>query len=259
MHGIGNDFAIFDQRFIDAKDFTDTQLKQIADRRTGIGCDQIIILRQSSIANCNVLIFNQDGSPSGACGNASRCIAKIIGSPQSTIQIGDRILQTKIDGELVEVDMGVISFKWESIPVSHKSNALNLQLNHPIFKEGACANIGNPHLILIVNNLDQTNIADYGPYFENHPLFPQKVNVNFAQIIDKQNIKLKVWERGVGETLACGSGACATAAVLCKKQLVDSKVNVTLPGGTLTIKCDLPKHVFMSGPATLVYKGEIYI
>lgn len=257
MHGTGNDFVIFDQRSTKEYNFSPKQIKSIANRRTGIGCDQIIVIRKSSKADCKVLIFNQDGSRSGACGNASRCIAKIINKPRCHLHIDGRILEAKLNNKHVEVDMGPISFEWDKIPLLSECDAFNIKLDHPQFNNGVCANIGNPHLILLIDDLDKINIAEYGTYFEKHKLFPEGINVNFAQILDKKNIKLKVWERGAGATLACGSGACATAAVLFKKGLVQNKTQVHLPGGTLTIKCNLPNQVLMSGPATYVFSGKI--
>ena len=232
MHGIGNDFVIIDNR----KTEHIVDIVKIANRRIGVGCDQVIIIEKAKInADCLMRIYNADGSEAGACGNATRCVAQIImqeNNKQSvTISVQEKILKCWQAGKnSVKVDMGKPSFDWEKIPLSHHRDTMNLPISYGSLISPVAVNIGNPHVIFFVQDINSIDLADCGPKIENNSLFPQKVNVNIAQI-ENQKILLKVWERGTGETLACGSGACATlVAAVQRKYISGNSSTISLPG-----------------------------
>lgn len=255
MHGLGNDFVIFDLRQ-NEQSISKESIQKLCNRNFGIGCDQFIILKKSAKADCEMVIYNPDGSQAEACGNASRCVAMLFGKEKTTIQVGDKILETSYKNpESITVNMGKPSFEWNKIPLSHEVNPLD------IWKDGVkghAVNVGNPHMVIFVNDTDKYNVEEIGPKFENDKLFPNRTNVNFAHIIDKDTIKLRVWERGTGETIACGSGACATFSVANKLGMVDNSANIHLKGGVL--KIELAKNdnsILMTGSACKVFEGEV--
>ncbi|MBQ4874521.1 MAG: diaminopimelate epimerase [Rickettsiaceae bacterium H1] len=256
MHGLGNDFAIIDERQFRYK----YDVKQIANRKLGIGCDQVIIIEKSSQANCAMQIYNRDGSKAEACGNATRCVAQIIteeqNSQEATIEIEEKILKCQTAGvDRIKVDMGIPLFDWEKIPLSKPCDTENLPITYEKLENPIAINTGNPHVIFFVEDINSVNLAEIGPKVENHSLFPQKVNVNIAQVTNEK-ILLKVWERGAGETLACGSGACATlAAAVKRKYIVNNGSIVSLPGGELYIEWN--KSILMTGPVKKVFIGTI--
>lgn len=258
MHGLGNDFVIIDRRASKPLKLTTLQIKKIADRKYGIGCDQVIILKSDKKYDCSMQIYNIDGSKSEACGNATRCIAKIINKKRCQIKVGKRILTTERMGEDVAVNIGHASFEWQSIPLAKKANPLALSFKHSTFKQGYAVNVGNPHVIFIVKSFKDLDLTEIGNYFNKLPLLPLGANVNFALIKNKKSVELKVFERGSGLTLACGTGACATVAALHKLGLTDKQVTVNQAGGKLliTIKTE---GIIMTGPAELSFKGTIEI
>lgn len=266
MHGAGNDFVLLDWRESDQQ-LDSSQSALIADRRLGIGCDQILILRSPSLPDCLAAyeIRNTDGSPAGQCGNGARCIALYLrmhdaDATQFMLQspAGPIAVTACTDGEF-ELDMGRPRFAASDVPIKLDPAAEIYELESPFgpLRFGA-ASMGNPHAVLQVEDTDQAQVEDIGNFLGKHEIFPEGCNIGFAQLLDRSSIRLRVFERGVGETLACGSGACAAVAVLHRAGLVDDVVKVFLPGGILVIKWTAGGHgVRMKGPATHVFSGTL--
>ena len=250
MHGLGNDFVILDARK-GAVAMDEARARAIADRRTGVGCDQVILLEPSEVADLRMRIWNADGGEVEACGNATRCVVQLEGG-RVTIETKGGLLSGDADG----VDMGAPRFGWEEIPLAYAMDTASMPVGWEELQAPAAVNIGNPHVVFFVENADLVDLARLGPIIENDPLFPERVNVNVASIEDGA-IRLRVWERGAGLTAACGTGACATAAVAIRRKLVESPVEVRLPGGVLTIIWTPGTTIGLSGPATFVFSGEM--
>ena len=253
MHGLGNDFVIIDARE-EEMELSSAKATAIADRRSGIGCDQLIILRPSDKADVRMQIYNADGSEVEACGNASRCVAKLIGDETRIETAGGIIIGSATEDGAI-VDMGKPRFEWQSIPLAYAMDTLNMPLGWEDLQNPAAVNVGNPHVIFFVEESDIVELDRLGPMIEVDPLFPDKVNVNVAHIEDG-TIHLRVWERGVGLTRACGTGACATAVAAIRRGLVSSPVQVDLPGGSLVISWKDGENIQMQGPTAYVYSGE---
>lgn len=272
MHGLGNDYV-----YIDAtnKEIENEQkvAKFISDRHFGIGSDGLILIYKSEIADFKMKMFNSDGSQAEMCGNGIRCVGKFVYDKgltnKTTIKIetlaGIKILKLNIkDGKVktVKVDMGEPILEPEKIPVISNERIvknLTLKVDEKEFKF-TCISMGNPHAITIIDNTDKFNVEKYGKQIEIDKAFPKKTNVEFIEIVDKQNIKMRVWERGTGETLACGTGACATVVATVINELTERKVNVELLGGKLEIEWNKKdNHVYMTGPAVTVFEGTIEI
>ena len=256
MHGCGNDFVILDERSTSLA-LTPSRSAAIADRRTGIGCDQLITIQPACDVDAFMRIRNPDGSEAGACGNATRCVADLLmrqtGRGQVTIRTvaGDLPAIRRPDGQ-IQVDMGPPRLDWSDIPLARPMDTLHLDLPG----EPAAASMGNPHATFFVTGLAAIPIADLGPKLEHDPLFPDKANIGFAQIIDAHTIRLRVWERGAGLTLACGSGACATLVNAHRRGLTHRHAAVILDGGTLEIAWRDDNHVLMTGPVTTAFHGQ---
>lgn len=266
MHGNGNDFVV-----INALDQNYPQLaakaKEICDRRFGIGCDQLLIVRPSETADLKMLIYNNDGSEVEMCGNGIRCFAlyakkhNLVKEHELTVETLGGIKKIRILHQLVEVDMGEPILEAAEIPVNLEGMVIgkNVEVNGENYSI-TCVSMGNPHCIQFVENVDDFPVHKIGPVFEKHTLFPKRINVEFAQIIDKNSIKLRVWERGAGETLACGTGACATLVAAVLTGHTNRKVNVRLPGGDLEIHwSEKDNRVYMTGAGVEVFEGEIDI
>jgi diaminopimelate epimerase len=271
MHGLGNDYVYIDA--INQKIENESSLaKFVSNRHFGIGSDGLILICKSDIADFQMRMFNSDGSEAEMCGNGIRCVGKFVydkGLTDKTIVkietlagIKTLVLNTK-DGkvETARVDMGEPILEAEKIPVISKEQPvknLELEAENKKFKF-TCVSMGNPHAITIVENTKEFDVEKYGKILEVDKAFPKKANIEFAQIIDKENIKMRVWERGAGETLACGTGACATAVACNLNGLTGRKVNIELLGGTLNIEWnEKDNHVYMTGPAVTVFDGELY-
>ncbi|MXO57322.1 diaminopimelate epimerase [Pontixanthobacter gangjinensis] len=253
MHGLGNDFIMLDAR-VDAVPSIDKQIASaLADRNTGIGCDQLILLEKSQLADFKMRIYNSDGGEVEACGNASRAVALLHGSAASVETNGGLITVTPTDNG-ARVDMGVPSFDWQSIPLEYAMDTANLPLSWEELTNPIAVNVGNPHIIFFVDDSETIGLDRLGPLIENDPLFPEGINVNVADVRNGA-INLRVWERGVGLTKACGTGACATAVAAIKGGLVTSPVKVHLPGGTLDIQWADGQPIIMEGPATESFRG----
>lgn len=249
MHGLGNDFVVFDARE-GAVAMDAARARAIADRRTGVGCDQVILVEPSDVADLRMRIWNADGGEVEACGNATRCVVLLEGRA-TTIETKGGILS----GDAEAIDMGSPRFGWEEIPLAYAMDTAAMPVGWEGLQEPASVNVGNPHVVFFVEDAGAVDLARLGPAIEHDPLFPERVNVNIASI-DGDAIRLNTWERGAGLTLACGTGACAAAVVAIRKKLVTSPVEVRLPGGKLTIEWAPGGKIRMSGPATHVFTGE---
>ena len=261
MHGAGNDFVIFDGRS-NKLALKTGDIQRIASRRLGIGCDQVIVMEPSKKADLFMRIYNADGSEVQSCGNASRCISWLLMEETyaNKVQIETRsgILEcTRAGVARICVDMGAPSFEWQDIPLSEKRDTLNLEMKQDGLVNPAAVSMGNPHMVFVVPDVKIINLAAIGPQLENHPLFPERANVSVVQIDKSDHVTLRVWERGAGLTLACGTAACAVVAVLNKRKLVQDKVIVALPGGELEINWDKKTgHIFMTGEVATSFRGE---
>ena len=271
MHGLGNDYVYIDA--INQKIENESSLaKFVSNRHFGIGSDGLILICKSEIADFKMRMFNSDGSEAEMCGNGIRCVGKFVYDKgltnKTTVKIetlaGIKTLILNIkDGkvETARVDMGEPILEAEKIPViSTEKPVKNLELEAENKKfKFTCVSMGNPHAITIVENTKEFDVEKYGKVLEIDKAFPKKANIEFAQIVDRQNINMRVWERGAGETLACGTGACATAVACNLNGLTDRKVNIELLGGTLNIEWnETDNHVYMTGPAVTVFDGELY-
>lgn len=253
MHGLGNDFVIIDARAQDMH-LSGAKVAAIANRHSGIGCDQLIVLRPSEKADVRMQIFNADGGEVEACGNAARCVAKLLGD-RTRIETGGGIITGDATADGAIVDMGAPRFEWQAIPLAYAMDTLTMPVGWEDLQDPATVNVGNPHVIFFVEDSAVVELERLGPMIEIDPLFPEKVNVNVAHIVDGI-VHLRVWERGVGLTQACGTGACATAVAAIRRGLVSSPVQVDLPGGTLVIAWTEGETIEMQGPTTYVFSGD---
>jgi diaminopimelate epimerase len=254
MHGLGNDFVILDARD-GAVEMDEARARAIADRRTGVGCDQLILLEPSDVADVRMRIWNADGGEVEACGNAARCVALLEGG-ESAIETKGGVIHASANGRSATIDMGAPRFGWEDIPLAYGLDTAAMPVGWETLETPFAVNVGNPHVVFFVEDADLVDLARLGPLIESDPLFPERVNVNVASV-DGDAIRLRVWERGAGLTRACGTGACATAVAAIRRRLVASPVEVRLPGGILTIAWAPGETVRMSGPATHVFTGEL--
>jgi diaminopimelate epimerase len=265
MHSLGNDFVLLDgirRPFHLGRD----HIQQLADRHRGIGCDQLIVAEPGqNDADFSMRIFNTDGSEAEQCGNGARCFAKFLHDEGLTnqnrlvVDTGSRLIHLEIEDDWqVMVDMGAPGFELGALPfdAQDKANAYQLDVAGEMVEISAIS-MGNPHAILIVDDVDTVPVERLGPAIERHSRFPQRTNVGFACPITRSKIRLRVWERGVGETLACGSGACAAAVACHRLGLIDQEIEVELPGGIASVRWSGQGSVFLRGPAVTVYRGEI--
>ena len=264
MDGLGNDFIIIDRRK-NSIDLTKEKIVELGSR-SNIGFDQIIFIEKEKEKLFPITIFNSDGSEISACGNGARCVAYLLGKNLNTNEVklktNNRLLNAKIVGNLyVELEMGKPLFSFEDIPLSKTMNPANitLEINNKKFTGGFCVNVGNPHIIFFVKNCFEYDLKTIGPKIENHNLFPEKTNVTMAQVIDKNNITVNVWERGAGLTKACGTAACATAVAALKNKLASNKIDIKFKQGSLNIKIDKTNSIFMTGPVSDIKKIELEI
>ena len=267
MHGLGNDFVVIDA-INQAIALSADQLRQIADRKSGIGCDQILLIEKPSSPEIDFRyrIFNADGSEVAQCGNGARCFARFVTdqglSDKNPISVetntGQLLLNLKAEG-WVTVNMGIPEFEPAHIPITSSDVQDWHDLNQgKLSAHFAVAQIGNPHAVILVDDADTAPVEAVGSWLEQHPFFPERVNVGFLQVIDRTTAKLRVFERGVGETQACGSGACAAVAIGVKLGWFDPKVNIQLLGGELTIEyAGVGKPIFLTGPTASIYHGTI--
>ena len=261
VHGLGNDFVVVDGRgsaiAVDA-----AAVRALADRRTGIGCDQVILLEPPRHPAAQVLmrIRNPDGGEAEACGNATRCIADLLrretGDARVRIETIAGLLEAETlpDGR-VSVDMGPSRTGWREIPLGRAMDTGRVDLRLGPLSAPVCTNIGNPHATFFVDDINAIDLAALGPVLEHHPLFPQRANIGVAAVLDRRNIRLRVWERGAGITRACGSGACAALVAANRRGLTERRAAVALDGGTLDTTWRDDGHVVMTGPVALSFEG----
>lgn len=254
MHGLGNDFVIIDAR-INAVAMSPIRAKAIADRRSGIGCDQLILIEPSQAADVRMRIFNADGGEVEACGNAARAVAMLIGGHMTIETLGGVLTGDAIAGGAT-VRLDPPRFDWDAIPLAYPMDTAPMPVGWDGLEGPMAVNVGNPHAIFFVDDCDAVDLEKLGPMIEHDPLFPERVNVNVATMIGANHIKLRVWERGVGITRACGTGACATAVAAIRAGHVASPATVSLTGGDLTVAWSPGGGIDMTGPATYVYAGE---
>jgi diaminopimelate epimerase len=264
MHGCGNDFVVLDER-VRPLGLTPARAAAIADRRTGVGCDQLIVLEPPpphSDADAFMRIRNPDGAEAGACGNATRCVAALLtretGRRHHVIRTaaGNLPADTLPDGS-VRVDMGPARLDWPDIPLAHPMDTLHLDLAAGPLADPAAVSMGNPHATFFVTDLAAIPIADLGPRLEHDPLFPDRANIGVAQIQAPDRIRLRVWERGAGLTRACGSGACAALVNAHRRGLTGRRATLVLDGGDLEIEWRADGRVLMTGPVATAFTGEI--
>ena len=261
MHGLGNDFVVLDCRrgavALGAKD-----IRALADRRTGIGCDQVILigLPHDPSAYLFMRIYNADGSEAEACGNATRCVAALVHRETGVRRICVETLAGLLEAEAlsdgyIAVDMGPARTSWREIPLAQAMDTNRVELALGPLAGPVCTNIGNPHATFFVDEVETVDLDRLGPDLERHPLFPQRANIGVAAVRDRGNIRLRVWERGAGITRACGSGACAALVAAHRRGLAVKQAGVVLDGGSLDIAWREDGHVIMTGPATLSFEG----
>jgi diaminopimelate epimerase len=268
MNGLGNDFVVFDARRR-AIAMDEARARAIADRRTGIGCDQLIVLEPSATADVTMRIWNNEGGEVESCGNATRCIADILfdetKSSRATIDTKGGFLVAEKGGDrLVTVDMGAPRFDWQDIPLSekfHDTRHIDLFVgpaDAPLIDRPSVVNVGNPHCIFWVKDLDVVDLAKVGPMLEHHPLFPKRANITLARIDARDHVVIKVWERGAGLTRACGTAACAVMAAGFRLKRLDAQATITLPGGDLFMAIrESDGHIIMTGPVAYEFEGDL--
>jgi diaminopimelate epimerase len=264
MHGCGNDFVVFDER-AGRLGLTAARAAAVADRRTGVGCDQFIAIEPpppGSNADAFMRIRNPDGTEAGACGNATRCVADLLARETGRrVQVistvaGNLTSELLADGR-VQVDMGKARLEWWEIPLARAMDTLHLDLARGKLADPAAAGMGNPHATFFVDDVEQLNVAELGADLERDALFPERANIGFAQILAPDRMRLRVWERGACLTLACGSGACAAAVNAHRRGLVGRCATVVADGGELEIEWLTDGHVLMTGPVATAFTGEI--
>ncbi len=255
MHGLGNDFVMLDGRDGSLPPISSRMAAALANRTTGIGCDQLILLETSDNADFRMRIFNSDGGEVESCGNASRAVALLHGAA-ARVETGGGFISIDPVAGGARVDMGEPQFGWEQIPLAYAMDTLSMPVGWGDLQNPSAVNVGNPHVIFFVEDIEAVALDRVGPEIEHDPLFPERINVNVAQIVGPEKIRLRVWERGAGLTRACGTGACATAVAAMRHGLVGRDVTVSLPGGDLRIEWNEQGRIIMTGPATTSFTGS---
>lgn len=267
MHGLGNDFVILDWRDDRSRKVLEAAARRLADRRLGIGCDQILVLRDCDTADLRMDILNQDGSPSGACGNGTRCVADMMMNElqQDRIQIetdgGMLAAWRATDGDIA-VDMGPVKTDWQDVPLASAADTLHVPLDiagvDAAGLDAVCHSLGNPHAVVFVEDAERVDIERIGPLVETAPLFPDRVNLSVVSRRDDGSFRMRVWERGVGITMACGSGACASGVAVARRGLGQDENRIVMDGGAVTINWNRnTSHVVMTGPVSYVATGQL--
>jgi diaminopimelate epimerase len=263
MHGLGNDFVVLDGRRTPIA-IDPAAARAVTDRHTGIGCDQLIVIEpaQAPAARAFMRIVNADGSEAEACGNATRCVAWLIGQETGESRMALETVAGLLEVDLlgdgqIAVDMGPARTGWRDIPLARRMDTLAADVTAGPLSGPVCTNIGNPHATFFVPDAEAIDLATLGPVLEHHRMFPERANIGVATVLDRERIRLCVWERGVGITRACGSGACAAVVAGCRRRVTEPRATVVLDGGELDIYWrEEDGHVVMTGPATLVYDGS---
>ncbi|TZG27473.1 diaminopimelate epimerase [Sphingomonas montanisoli] len=254
MHGLGNDFVVIDARE-QAVTMTVGLARALADRKTGIGCDQLILIEPSAVATAKMRIFNADGGEVESCGNATRCVVSLLGG-EATVETLGGLLDGRMIGGTVSVDLIEPRFDWDAIPLAYAMDTARMPLGWDDLTDPVGVNVGNPHVVFFVDDVDAVPLNILGPQIESDPLFPARINVNIAQVVGPNHLKMRTFERGVGLTRACGTGACATGVAAIRRGLMKGPVTIDMPGGTLVIDWAPGRPVNMAGPATHVFTAE---
>ena len=263
MHGLGNDFVVLDARAapvaLDAG-----RARRIADRHTGVGCDQLVVIgpAKNALADAFVSFRNADGGEAGACGNASRCVAWLLMREKKTTHAVLETTAGLLDAEAapggeISVDMGPARLDWREIPLAKAMDTLHLGIQEGPLADPVGVGVGNPHAVFFVPDADAVALDVHGPKLEHHPLFPERANIEIAQVISDSEIRLRVWERGAGITRACGSGACATLVAAARRGLTGRRARLRLDGGVLTVEWLPDNHVLLTGPVALAFRGTL--
>lgn len=266
MHGLGNDFVVFDARQAPLA-LSAAQARALADRRAGIGCDQVIVIEAAPTAEADAFmrIHNADGGEVNACGNAARCVAHLLmaesGRAEVRIATGAGILAaTRAAGGAVTVDMGAARDDWRDIPLARETDSLHLPIAEGPLRDPVAVSMGNPHAVFFVDDAEAVDLARLGPVLETHDLFPERANIGIVQVLARDRLRVRVWERGAGLTRACGTGACAAAVAAHRRGLADRKAEIRLDGGTLHIDWrEADGHVLMTGPVATAFAGAVEI
>ena len=268
MHGLGNDFVVLDARQA-ALDLTPQRRRAIADRRLGVGCDQLIVLEPPTDREADVFmrIYNPDGGEAGACGNATRCVASVVMDERKTDHVTVQTISGMLDSQktgmggnglpVISVDMGPALLDWRDIPVREACDTNHLPVGLGPLQDPVGTSMGNPHATFFVDDAAAIPLGELGPQLEHDRFFPERANIGVAQLLGEGRLRLRVWERGAGLTLACGSGACAAVVAASRRGLVQRMAEVVLEGGTLTIEWLRDGHVLMTGDIALAFKGEL--
>jgi diaminopimelate epimerase len=268
MHGLGNDFVLLDARGA-AFDLTPQRRRAIADRRRGVGCDQLIVLEAPTEREADVFmrIYNPDGDEAGACGNATRCVASVLMDERQTDHVTVQTVSGLLDSQkagtaadglsVISVDMGLARLDWRDIPVSEACDTNHMPVGLGPLQDPVGTSMGNPHATFFVDDAAAIPLGELGPKLERDRFFPERANIGVAQLMDEDRLRLRVWERGAGLTLACGSGACAAVVAATRRGLVKRRAQVIVDGGTLDVEWLRDDHVLMTGAIALAFKGEL--
>ena len=263
MHGLGNDFVILDWRNDPDRRVPAAAAQRLADRRLGIGCDQILVIRPSQEADIRMDILNQDGSPSGACGNGTRCVADLVMAETGTDRIsivtdGGMLAAWRTADDQISVDMGTVFTGWQDVPLAESMDTLHVPLGVAGLPDAVCHALGNPHAVVFVEDAEGLDLARLGPQVEQSSLFPDRVNLSVLSRRDDGSFRMRVWERGVGITMACGSGACASGVAIARRGLGGDVNKILMDGGAVTIAWQRDNgHVVMTGPGAYVASGYL--
>ncbi|MEL6477673.1 MAG: diaminopimelate epimerase [Pseudomonadota bacterium] len=257
MHGLGNDFVVIDQR-ADPAPLTPGLVRALGDRHRGVGFDQLAEIWPANTAAAEIRFWNADGSTAGACGNATRCIADLLlaesGADRLALTTANGVLAAEREAEgRIAVDMGPVHLDWRSIPLAEPADTVAL----PLPGTPGAVNVGNPHCVFFVEDAEAVDLTREGPNWEHHPMFPERTNVEFCQVLAPDRIRMRVWERGGMITQACGSGACAAVVAGVRKGLIGRRAKVQLDGGVLEIDWREDGHVVMTGPVSPVFEGTL--
>lgn len=255
MHGLGNDFLLLDAR-AQPMALSAAQVRRLANRHTGIGFDQLILIEPSDTADVRLRFWNSDGGEVAACGNGSRAAAALLGG-QQRIETAGGLLDSHATSDGAEVDMGAPRWDWDAVPLAYPMDTGNLPLAWEDLEHPVALSVGNPHVVFFVADVAAVALERIGPIIEHDPVFPERVNVGIAQVAARDHLILRVWERGAGATLACGTGAIAAVAAAQRRGLVERCVRVSLPGGDLTVTRRDDGHLLLAGPAVIAYTGNV--
>lgn len=262
MNGCGNDFVIFDARAHGALTLSKDQARAIANREEGVGCDQVIAIERSIRGDAFMRIWNADGGEVSACGNATRCVASLVAAETGKDRVVVRTIAgdlpvERLPGGLWRADMGPARLGWQDVPLAREADTLHLPLALGPVSDPAACSMGNPHATFFVRDLSGVEVEELGPRLEHDPIFPDRANIGFAEVLAPDHIRVVIWERGAGLTLACGSGACATIVNAHRRGLTGRRATVSMPGGDLVMEWREDGHVLMTGPVATSFTGAL--